>query len=1083
MPTKQKSTLADFTPSSAAVDGSTSTTWTSCTQTKADDDIPWWRVDMGREFVLFKVMLYNRNCAGKCGQTLQNFIIWVSNVDNPDIAQGTGVCNSYPGMVANGETAEITCNKPVIGRYLFVKIMMTGTLALCEVKTWAYQFRKCPTGFYGPNCNYQCQCANSKGCGVEAGKCSQSCKVGYTGPYCNIEIPTVSKLGPSDDSSIMVKWPVKRAQTNAPNYGQVQRYRLQYKKNDGTFRWFDHNDEMVVLPTSTWFSLNVTGLEGHTEYSFRLVVQYKGSTDGVNLWGPPGPSSNLWTRCGAPAEGPSIISIKPGKLFNSTIITIKEIPKSKANCQSITFYAIHYKLMGPKSARWNNHETSSPVTSVKGLHVNANYSFIVAVINSGGLRKNGTVAYFIIPKGYKFDPIILGICITCAILLIIVIVIGILVYQMVRKRRRKTIVETDTEPANVPLSLIMPGARGNNTEDNLTDSVRHLLPQRKENVVRSEIHENYDVKSKAFYDMPVADLLSIVMAKKSNHAIELKAEFKTFPEKLTDAHTVAESKINMKKNRFRNIVPYDHTRVVLDPIDSVPSSDYINASYVESYEKQLKFIAAQGPLANTINDFWRLIWQEKCATIAMVSNYVEMGKLKCVRYLPSESQPVEVNGEITVTLINMNRLPNFTMTTLEAKKGDEKRNIHHFHFTTWPDHGAPKFASSMVEFWRRVSSTASQQSDTAVLVHCSAGIGRTGTFLAIDYLFRQGEAEDKVNAHECILEMRKFRTNMVQTPDQYIFIHEALVQYFNVGRTAILCSTFLDEYRKLSSPEEPGRRSKLKEQHELLSMFDTFHAEKRYSDARSPQNVPKNRSAAILPDNSSWARLSSPIEGRNNYINAVHVDGFAQKNTFIATQFPLPSTVVDFWRLVYDHEVETIVTMEPLPEGEHQFWPSSGHYLKFGPLQIKCTTTDENNTDFTIRDFALTLKSTNQKEPPMKKEVRQYHFMPWATNSHVPSDAQAVVNLLSAVMARQDRMGAGPILVNCLDGALHSGVFCATHCVMEKVKIEQEVDIFELSRLIRVNRPQFLQHFEQYQFIHDVMVAYLHGFDTYANYR
>ncbi|KAM4715240.1 receptor-type tyrosine-protein phosphatase H-like [Anableps anableps] len=231
---------------------------------------------------------------------------------------------------------------------------------------------------------------------------------------------------------------------------------------------------------------------------------------------------------------------------------------------------------------------------------------------------------------------------------------------------------------------------------------------------------------------------------------------------------------NRQKNRF-NILPYDCCRVKLNT--STPSeTDYINASYIPGYNYR-EYIATQGPLPSTVNDFWRVIWEQKVRRVVMVTNCIEAGRTKCEQYWP-ENQKQSQYGEMLVTGTSELKEPNWTLREFRVKhkKSSEERTVRHFHFTVWPDRGVPQGTEVLIRFRGIVRRhIESDGSEAPTVVHCSDGVGRTGTFIALDVLLQQLEKEQAVGIKDFLHRMRQHRSHMVQTESQYVFLHQCIM--------------------------------------------------------------------------------------------------------------------------------------------------------------------------------------------------------------------------------------------------------------------------------------------------------------------
>ncbi|KAL3862311.1 hypothetical protein ACJMK2_008289 [Sinanodonta woodiana] len=254
---------------------------------------------------------------------------------------------------------------------------------------------------------------------------------------------------------------------------------------------------------------------------------------------------------------------------------------------------------------------------------------------------------------------------------------------------------------------------------------------------------------------------------------------------------------NKSKNRYKNILPFDHSRVVLrDGDPNVVGSDYINANIITAEDDNIEpkkcYIATQGPLLATVNDFWRMMWQENCRVIVMTTKEVERGKVKAVRYWPSPEDPSDTEEKrmpvykatLLVKYKNQKKEKDYIIRELELYRESDDgkvegpRKIYHYHFLNWPDYGVPGDPGSVLDFLNIVN--AQQQEITnagPIVVHCSAGIGRTGTFIVIDMILNQIKAygmESEIDIQKTVMMVRTQRSGMVQTEAQYKFVYLAV---------------------------------------------------------------------------------------------------------------------------------------------------------------------------------------------------------------------------------------------------------------------------------------------------------------------
>ncbi|TWW79416.1 Receptor-type tyrosine-protein phosphatase U [Takifugu flavidus] len=272
------------------------------------------------------------------------------------------------------------------------------------------------------------------------------------------------------------------------------------------------------------------------------------------------------------------------------------------------------------------------------------------------------------------------------------------------------------------------------------------------------------------------------------------------------------------KGRHDTLLGYDRHRVKLHPLLGDPNSDYINANYIDGYHRSNHFIATQGPMEETLYDFWRMVWQENCFSIVMITKLVEVGRVKCCKYWPDDS---EMYGDIKITLLKTETLAEYTVRTfaLERRGYSTKHEVRQFHFTSWPDHGVPYHATGLLAFIRRVKASTPPDAGP-VVVHCSVGAGRTGCYIVLDVMLDMAECEGVVDIYNCVKTLCSRRINMIQTEEQYVFIHDAILEACLCGETAIPMSEFAVAYKELLRVDSQSNSSPLREEFQVRSLLD-----------------------------------------------------------------------------------------------------------------------------------------------------------------------------------------------------------------------------------------------------------------------
>lgn len=232
---------------------------------------------------------------------------------------------------------------------------------------------------------------------------------------------------------------------------------------------------------------------------------------------------------------------------------------------------------------------------------------------------------------------------------------------------------------------------------------------------------------------------------------------------------------NRGKNRYNNILPYDSTRVKLSYVDDDSCSDYVNASYIPGESFRREYIATQGPLPGTKDDFWKMVWEQNVHNLVMVTQCVEKGRVKCDHYWPLDHDPLYY-GDLVVHMLSESVLPEWTIREFNVCSEEQlsvSRLVRQFHYTVWPDHGVPETTQSLIQFVRTVRDYVNRSPGSGpTVVHCSAGVGRTGTFIVLDRVLQQIDLKDSVDIYSSVLDLRVHRSHMVQTQGQYLFLHQ-----------------------------------------------------------------------------------------------------------------------------------------------------------------------------------------------------------------------------------------------------------------------------------------------------------------------
>ncbi|XP_067286865.1 receptor-type tyrosine-protein phosphatase delta isoform X26 [Pseudorasbora parva] len=650
-----------------------------------------------------------------------------------------------------------------------------------------------------------------------------------------------------------------------------------------------------------------------------------------------------------------------------------------------------------------------------------------------------------------------------AVIFIICIVIAILLY----KRKRA---ESEARKGSLPSGKEMPSHHP--TDPVELRRLNFQTPGSATSVYPSNLHLS---RMASHPPIPVMELADHIERLKANDNLKFSQEYESIDpgQQFTWEHSNLE--VNKPKNRYANVIAYDHSRVLLSAIDGIPGSDYINSNYIDGYRKQNAYIATQGALPETFGDFWRMIWEQRSANIVMMTKLEERSRVKCDQYWPNRG--TETYGLIQVTLLDTVELATYCVRTFALYKNgsSEKREVRQFQFTAWPDHGVPEHPTPFLAFLRRVKSCNPPDAGPMV-VHCSAGVGRTGCFIVIDAMLERIKHEKTVDIYGHVTLMRAQRNYMVQTEDQYVFIHDALQEAVTCGTTEVPARNLYAYIQKLTQIESGENVTGM--ELEFKRLANTKAHTSRFISANLPCNKFKNRLVNIMPYESTRVCLQ-PIRGveGSDYINASFIDGYRQQKAYIATQGPLAETTEDFWRMLWEHNSTIVVMLTKLREmGRekcHQYWPAerSARYQYF----VVDPMAEYNMPQYILREFKVTDARDGQS-----RTVRQFQFTDWPEQG-VPKSGEGFIDFIGQVHKTKEQFGQdGPISVHCSAGVGRTGVFITLSIVLERMRYEGVVDIFQTVKMLRTQRPAMVQTEDQYQFCYRAGLEYLGSFDHYA---
>ncbi|XP_068930595.1 receptor-type tyrosine-protein phosphatase C isoform X2 [Petaurus breviceps papuanus] len=593
--------------------------------------------------------------------------------------------------------------------------------------------------------------------------------------------------------------------------------------------------------------------------------------------------------------------------------------------------------------------------------------------------------------------------------------------------------------------------------------------------------------------IPAEMLLETYKRKIADEGRLFLAEFQSIPRIFSKFPSKdARKPFNQNKNRYIDILPYDYNRVELSEINGDAGSDYINASYVDGFKEPRKYIAAQGPREETVDDFWRMIWEQKVTIIVMVTRCEEGNRNKCAEYWPTMEEGTQIYGDVIVKIHEHKICPDYIVQKLNVTNKREKtngRDVTHIQFTSWPDHGVPDDPHLLLKLRRRVNAFSNFFSGP-IVVHCSAGVGRTGTYIGIDAMLEGLEAENQVDVYGYVVKLRRQRCLMVQVEAQYILIHQALVEYNQFGETEVSMlelHSYLNNMKKRDPPSEP---SPLESEFQRLPSYRNWRSQ---HTGNQEENQSKNRNSKIIPYDFNRVLLKQELETSkesehdseessdddsdtdepSKYINASFITTYWKPEVMIATQGPLKETIADFWQMVFQRKVKVIVMLTDLKDGEQevcaQYWGEGKQ--KYEDVEVEMKDLN-SSTAYTIRVFEL--RHAKRKDA---RTVYQYQYNSWK-GEDLPTQPKELISMIQNVKEKlpkrhgfegQKHHKTASLLVHCRDGSQKTGTFCALLNLLDSADTEDVIDVFQVVKSLRRARPEMVSSFEQYQFLYDII--------------
>ncbi|XP_052270483.1 uncharacterized protein LOC127871517 isoform X7 [Dreissena polymorpha] len=555
-------------------------------------------------------------------------------------------------------------------------------------------------------------------------------------------------------------------------------------------------------------------------------------------------------------------------------------------------------------------------------------------------------------------------------------------------------------------------------------------------------------------------------------------EFAKLPSGLIHKHDLAAAVENRGKTRYREMFAYDHSRVPLEK-EKPNDSEYINASFIHGFGKVTKFIASQGPTDKMIEDFWRMIWQQRVDKIAMLTNVIEMGTLKCLQYWPEEMNGVCSYGGVEIKYAAIEETFDYNIRSFDIRRGKESRRVKQFHFKTWPDKDVPETTWSLVDFWRAVD-TSDAANISPIVVHCSAGVGRTGTFIALDILITQARMEGSIRPLQMVEALRQQRVNMVQTKEQYKYLHEAVAEALLIGTHPVLTRQFASVVDYIMGKERKSRTTRLEEQFNLI--------------VKSVQEVPE--SAEEQSSGPTYGNMETVMSELHAYrpqlqkrgskfiqrLGAIFLPTVGNTNALLVCMSPTDQHMEEFWSLVDEHRVTTVISLASPGSATYETCQylgarGSGRVGQFSVNYIH----EKKNKGSVERTFSF--RDENHEDEDYLTTIKQFQLTSWLEGHDTPSDIQSFLGLIEEVLKWQPSLSdKRPILIHCQTGFMRCGLTALVLNEIQRIRKENgQINIVESFKTMKTRCQDLVHNKTQYRFCYEAILAYITNSGTYQN--
>nr|CAB3265296.1 receptor-type tyrosine-protein phosphatase epsilon-like [Phallusia mammillata] len=444
-----------------------------------------------------------------------------------------------------------------------------------------------------------------------------------------------------------------------------------------------------------------------------------------------------------------------------------------------------------------------------------------------------------------------------------------------------------------------------------------------------------------------------------------------------------------------------------------------------------------------------MVWQENSNIIVMLTGLRENGKSKCEQYWPEVGSQTKLSSNLQVQGQQETTVGGIVQRKFMLSNTKEQRTITQLQFTTWPDHGIPVTTSNMIHLRNMVDGL--QSTNAPIIVHCSAGVGRTGTYIAMDTLFYELDDKGTVDVPQTVLRMRENRTDMIQNHKQYTYVYKLLMERESLTET----DKDVTELQSMTSTEMK------KMQNQEYKTLNEWRFGEQWLENRPQLSIYKNTAVGV------WDDKTQAIQ----QLDATHIQEHGSSEFFIAAKNPAPGEEENFWKMVATRSLSLIIDLD--------------HGIRIPHNAVtQCGNVSVSLND--VKDMKLyseaTVFITSANNFFVDQRVKLVQVKGW-DDVQRPPDEIDIVKIIETLPRLHVAQGPQCVLVSCSNGSTRTGTFIALVNILERLKAQKRVDVFRTVKDLRDMRPNMVDNKELYKYCYSVVMQYLSDFETYSNYK